>query len=207
MRASLIGITRRSLALPAGLQTAAATPSLPISDRGRPFSTDFAGWLNTIAAKASTGSPPVTQSTANTGLPTAPPDDQAALLARTVKRPLPTGLSSIALQDTMQIGEPERLFEQRRRPRHLVGEKIPPAQGDRGNPERRAASAQHDPLLAAQHEVGDQHIDRRSRQPHLRLDDILARDNIVAELGQNAGDELANCSIRFGQKNARHRLL
>ena len=64
-----------------------------------------------------------------------------------------------------------------------------------------------DPLLAAQHEVGDQDIDRRGRQPHLRFDDVLARDDIVAELGQNAGDELANCSIRLGQENARHWLL
>jgi hypothetical protein len=39
-----------------------------------------------------------------------------------------------------------------------------------------------------------------------RLDDILARDDIVSELGQNARDELANCPIRFGQRNARHRL-
>jgi len=111
------------------------------------------------------------------------------------------------VEDTLQIGEPERLFEQRRRPRHLVGEKIPAGQRDRGNPERRAASAQHDALIAAQHEVGDQDIDRRSRQPHFCFDGILRSDDIVAELGQNAGDELANCSIRLGQQNARHWLL
>ena len=99
------------------------------------------------------------------------------------------------VEDTLQIREPERLFEQRRRSRHLVGEKIPPGQRDRGNPERRAASAQHDPLLAAQHEVGDQDVDRRRRQPDLRLDDILARDDIVAELGQDPGDELDRKSV------------
>jgi len=107
----------------------------------------------------------------------------------------------------LQIGKPERLFEKRRRPRRLVGEKIPPAQGDGGDPARRTASAQAYSLFAAQHEVGDKDIDRRSRQPNLRLDDVLAWDYIVAELGQNARDKLANCSIGLGQENARHRLL
>ena len=64
-----------------------------------------------------------------------------------------------------------------------------------------------DPLIAAEDEVGDQDIDRRSRQPDFRFDDVLRRDDIVAEFGQNAGDELANCSIRLGQENARHWLL
>jgi len=110
-------------------------------------------------------------------------------------------------EDTLQIGEPEWLFEQRRRSGYLVGEKIPPGQGNCGNPQRRAASAQRNPWLAAQHEVSDQDIERRSRQPHLRFDGVFGRDNIVAELAQNARDELANSSIRLSQENARHWLL
>ena len=76
------------------------------------------------------------------------------------------------VQDTLQIGKPERLFEQRRGPGYLAGKEIPAGQGDRRNPEFGAASAQHHPLLAAQHEVGDEDVDRRSRQPHFGFDDV-----------------------------------
>ena len=107
----------------------------------------------------------------------------------------------------MQVGKPEWLFEERRRPRRLVREEIPPGQGDGGDPARRAASAQAHRFFAAQYQIGDKDIDRRSREPNLGLDNILAGDDVVAELCENTRDELANCSIGLGQENARHRLL
>jgi len=61
-------------------------------------------------------------------------------------------------------------------------------------------------MLAAQDKVSDEDVDVRSRQPNLRVDDVLGRDNIVPKLAQNACDELAYCSIRFGEENTCHRL-
>ena len=56
------------------------------------------------------------------------------------------------MQDPLQIGEPERFFEQRRRPSRvgLVRAKLPSGQGDRSDPGRGAASAQGQTLLAVQ---------------------------------------------------------
>ena len=54
---------------------------------------------------------------------------------------------------------------------------------------------------------GDQYIERRSRHPNIRFDQVRTGSYIVAKLHKDAGDELANSRVRLCQKNTRHRLL
>jgi len=113
------------------------------------------------------------------------------------------------VDETLQVVEPEWLIEEWRRPIvfSLIDVKFLAGQGYRRDPERRTMPAQRRAGAVAQHQIGQQDIDRTDCQQRGRFGAVLARGHIVTEIRQYARDELANSSIRLRQKDLRHWLL
>jgi len=116
------------------------------------------------------------------------------------------GRSLHCVQNTLQIGKPERFFQQRQWESRvtLIGEILASGQCDRADTECSTVSAQIHPLLRTQHQIRDEHIEGRSSDPYAGLDRIRARHHIVTEFGQDAGNKLTNGRVRLSQENTRH---
>src|SRR5579883_2682529 len=118
------------------------------------------------------------------------------------------GLAGDDLQDGLQIPEPERLFDQRRRPfgRGLLRPEFAAAQSDGRNSQMRTFEAEIDRRVRIEHHIGDDDINPSRRQRGRRFRGAAARFDRMPAIRQDAGKELTDAPIRLGEENARHRL-